>query len=93
MLRQSLTKFLKSLPLSSVIRTALKKIKENHFHKRLRNELIMLPIPKPIFFQRKLPSGVNCHDFKKTIIDKQTHILHCAISRVSLCFCSTKSMK
>ena len=58
------------------------KLDENQFHKRLRNELIMLPIPKAKFFDRKVPSGVNREDFKMEIIEKQSHVLQCAISRV-----------
>ena len=84
MLRQSLKKFLQSLPSSLDIQAALQKLDENEFHKRLRNELIMLPIPKAKFFDRKVPTGVNRNDFKKLIIEKQTHILHCAISRVRI---------
>ena len=84
MLRQSLKLFLKSLPATSNILNALQKIEENEFHKRLRNELIMLPIPKAIFFSRKVPTGVNSADFKYEIIRKQAHVLDCAIDRVSL---------
>ena len=84
MLRQSLKIFLKSLPMSSKIQNALQKVEENDFHKRLRNELIMLPIPKAKFFDRKVPSGVNRQDFEDEIIKKQAHVLQSAISRVSL---------
>jgi len=84
MLRQSLKKFLQSLPSSLNIQAALQKLDENEFHNRLRNELIMLPIPKAKFFDRKVPAGVNRNDFKELIIEKQTHILHCAISRVRI---------
>ena len=84
MLRQSLKKFLQTLPSSLNIQAALQKLDENEFHKRLRNELIMLPIPKAKFFDRKVPTGVNRNDFKELIIEKQTHILHCAISRVRI---------
>ena len=84
MLRQSLKKFLQSLPSSLDIHAAIQKLDENEFHKRLRNELIMLPIPKAKFFDRKVPTGVNRNDFKKLIIEKQTHVLHCAISRVRI---------
>ena len=66
------------------IQAALQKLDENEFHNRLRNELIMLPIPKAQFFDRKVPAGVNRNDFKDLIIEKQTHILHCAISRVRI---------
>ena len=84
MLRQSLKIFLKSLPTSSIVQNALQKVEENDFHKRLRNELIMLPIPKAKFFDRKVPSGVNRQDFEDEIIEKQAHVLQSAISRVSL---------
>lgn len=83
MLRQSLKTFLHSRPPSSNVQAALQKIDENEFHKRLRNELIMLPIPKAKFFDRKVPTGVNRHDFKDEIIEKQSHILQSVISRVS----------
>ena len=82
MLRQSLKRFLQSLPCTLRNQAALQKVDENEFHKRLRNELIMLPIPKAKFFDRKVPTGVDRNDFKELIIEKQTHILHCAISRV-----------
>ena len=84
MLRQSLKIFLKTLPATSHTLNALQKIEENDFHKRLRNELIMLPIPKAKFFDRKVPTGVDPTDFEDEIIGKQTHVLNCAIDRVSL---------
>ena len=84
MLRQSLKIFLKTLPASFNAQPALRKIKKNGFHKRLRNELIMLPIPKAKFFDRKIPSGVNPADFEDEIIGKQAHVLDSAIDRVSL---------
>ena len=85
MLRQSLKTFLKkTFPVTSFGFNALRKINENEFHKRLRNELIMLPIPKAKFFDHKVPSGVNRDDFKDEIIEKQTHVLQSAILRVSL---------
>ena len=86
MLRHSLKIFLKSLSMSSNVQNALQKVEENDFHKRLRNELIMLPIPKAKFFDRKVPSGVNRQDFEDEIIEKQAHVLQSAISRVSLIY-------
>ena len=71
-----------------MVQNALWKIYRNDFHKRLRNELIMLPIPKAKFFDRKIPSGVNRQDFENEIIGKQAHVLQCAISRVSLNYIS-----
>ena len=90
MLRQSLKNFLKTLPSSFNTQPALKKInfinelQENEFHKRLRNELIMLPIPKAKFFNRKVPTGVSPAVFEDEITKKQAHFLDCAIERVSL---------
>ena len=84
MLRQSLKIFLKTLPATSNVLNAIQKIEENDFHKRLRNELIMLPIPKAKFFSRKVPTGVNPADFEDEIIGKQAHVLDSAINRVSL---------
>ena len=83
MLRQSLKLFLETLPATSNVLNALQKIDENEFHKRLINELIMLPIPKAKFFSRKVPTGVNPTDFEDEIIEKQAHVLNCAIDRVS----------
>ena len=83
MLRQSLKIFLKTLPASFNAQPALRKIEENDFHKRLRNELIMLPIPKAKFFDRKVPTGVDPADFEDEIIGKQAHLLDSAIDRVS----------
>lgn len=59
------------------------KLNANQFHKQLRNELIMLPIPKAKFFHAKVPAGVNPEDFEDEIIGKQTHVLENAINRVS----------
>ena len=83
MLRQGLKIFLKTLSTSPDVQNALQKIDENEFHKRLRNEIIMLPIPKTKFNARKVPTGMNPTDFENEIIEKQTHVLQCAISRVS----------
>ena len=83
MLRQSLKIFLKTLPASFNAQPALQKIEENEFHKRLRNELVMLPIPKAKFFNRKIPTGVNPAAFQDEINAKQAHFLDCAIERVS----------
>ena len=69
--------------MSSNIQNAIQKVEENGFHKQLRTELIMIPIPKAKFFDRKVPSGVDCEDFEDEIINKQAHVLRGAISRVS----------
>ena len=83
MLRQSLKLYIKTLLPTSKTQAALQKIEENKFHKRLRNELIMLPIPKAKFFHHKVPVGVNPIDVKDEIIEKQQHSLMNAINRVT----------
>ena len=35
------------------------RLNTNQFHKQLRNELIMLPIPKTKFFRAKVSNGVD----------------------------------
>ena len=56
---------------------------EELFKNFIRNELIMIPIPKPKFFERKVPSGQSKDDYFDEIIARQTHILRDAINRVS----------
>ena len=84
MLRQSLKLFIKTQLPTSRTQAALRKLDENEFHKRLRNELIMLPIPKAKYFQHKVPVGVNPMDVEDEIIEKQKHSVLNAINRVSL---------
>ena len=48
-----------------------------------RNELIMLPIPKPKFFERKVPTCQSKDDYFDEINARQTHILRDAVDRVS----------
>jgi len=84
MLRQSLKLFIKTQLPTSRTQAALRKLEENEFHKRLRNELIMLPIPKAKYFQHKVPVGVNPMDVEDEIIEKQKHSVLNAINRVSL---------
>ena len=50
---------------------------------RKRNELIMIPIPKPKFFERKVPTGQSEDDYFDEIIARQAHILRDAVDRVS----------
>ena len=48
-----------------------------------RNELIMIPIPKPKMFDRKVPVGRTKDEYSNEILKIQTHILRDAIDRVS----------
>ena len=43
----------------------------------------MIPIPKPQFFERKVPAGQSEDDYYNEIIERQTHVLRDAIDRVS----------
>ena len=43
----------------------------------------MIPIPKPKFFERKVPTGQSMDDFMDEIFARQTHVLQDAIDRVS----------
>ena len=84
MLRQSLKFFIKTLLPTLRTQAALRKLDENEFHKKLRKELIMLPIPKAKYFRHKVPVGVNPMDVEDEIIEKQKHSVLNAINRVSL---------
>ena len=48
-----------------------------------RNELTMIPIPKPKFSDHKVPIGQNEDEYFAEITKRQTHILRDAIDRVS----------
>ena len=74
MLRNSLLKY---------VNCNVKKVKAYksfNFHKRLRNEIIMGPIPKAKFFDFKNSTSKR----KNEIIRAQGHIVTSAIERVSL---------
>ena len=43
----------------------------------------MIPIPKPKFFERKIPDGQSKKDYLNEISNRQTHSLRDAINRVS----------
>ena len=43
----------------------------------------MIPVPKPKFFERKIPAGQSEDDYFDEICRRQTHILGDAIDRVS----------
>ena len=43
----------------------------------------MIPIPKPKFFQRKVPVGQSEDEYFDDLTARQTHILCDAIDRVS----------
>ena len=59
----------------------------------VRNELIMIPVPKPKFFERKVPVGQSEDDYLDEITARQTHVLEDAIDRVSFITVLSKQMQ
>ena len=43
----------------------------------------MIPIPKPQYFERKVPVGQSEDDYHDEITSRQAHVLRDAIDRVS----------
>ena len=73
MLRQSLNLFISELDEQLLNKTdALKKLNSNDFHRQLRNELIMIPIPKNL-----------SNEFNQYSAFNQGHCLHMAFDRVN----------
>ena len=62
---------------------ALDIVDSNWFHKRLRREIIMMPIPKPTIIKYKMIDHPNQEAFEDEIIEKQLHNLRLAVQRVS----------
>ena len=42
----------------------------------------MIPVPKPKFFERKVPAGQSEYGYYDEIISRQTHVVQDAIDRV-----------
>ena len=72
MLRQSLNLFISNLEEKFNKNDALKKLNNIDFHRQLRNELIMIPIPKNLESWYNQYSALN-----------QGHYLHLAFERVN----------
>ena len=91
---QGETSFCWAFAISSMLRNSLlrclicnvRKVRANNFHKRLRNEIIMGPIPKAKYFDFKNSTSKR----KNEIIAAQGHIVTSAIERVSFCAGNTK---
>ena len=87
MLRQSLRTFVKTLiekfP-NHNFEEALSYLTNKEFHKRLRDEIIMVPIPK--FKIKKNLCQFSSNYSKEWVIEKQTHVLEWAIDRVNFVF-------
>ena len=85
---QGETNFCWAFAISSMLRNSLLKygkcdaqlVKAIKFHKRLRNEIIMGPIPKAKYFDFKNSTSQR----KNEIIAAQGHIVTSAIERVSV---------
>ena len=90
MLRQSLNLFLQELKLkhrNSIdyerkIKFALTLLNGNDFHKRLRNEIVMVPIPKIKFHDHLIQQMKTSKNYKDEIQRQQGHLLEKAIDRV-----------
>ena len=81
MLRQSLKVFVNSLDYSSnrisekVKEAAIAILSSSKFHRRLRSELVMMPIPKPLTDDAK--------KVDESYLESQAHNVKSAINRVS----------
>ena len=80
MLRQSLKVFVNSLDCSSRInenvkQAAIKLLSSSKFHRRLRSELVMMPIPKPL--------TDDAQKVDESYLKSQGHNVEAAIDRVS----------
>ena len=72
MLRQSLNLFLEKLTNLQNMDTALQKLNSDEFHRQLRNELIMIPIPKLL-----------SNEYNEYAPLSQGHYLNMGLERVS----------
>ena len=84
MLKTSLVVFLESFSPAKI--DALDFVDSKDFHKRLRSEITMMPIPKPSVIKYKMIGCQNAEDFEDDIIEKQSHNLKLAVLRVSYFF-------
>ena len=84
MLRSSLLNFLEKTQANAYLKAvAFSSLKENDFHKRLRREIVMIPIPKPTVINYKMVGLQTPENFINEIFEKQLHNLELAIRRVS----------
>ena len=90
MIRQSLNLFLIelkfkqqiSVEFKQKIKNALTLLNENDFHKRLRNEIVMVPIPKIRFHEHLIQKFKTSQNYKDELQRQQGHLLEKAIDRV-----------
>ena len=85
MLRHTLILFVKNLTQKYSgfnFKPALKYLQNKEFHKRIRDEITMIPIPKLKPKKSSCPVGIKFRDYKDRVIDEQKHVLEWAIDRV-----------
>ena len=78
MIRHTLSKFVNDLKPKFPVHDfsdALDYLGNKQFHKRIRDEIIMIPIPK-LRIQKKCPVGMKQRDFNDWVIEEQRHILN-----------------
>ena len=59
-------------------------LNQSKFHKRLRDEITMIPIPKLKISAKTCPMNMDFYDYQDWVVNQQSHILEWAIDRV--CF-------
>ena len=83
MLRQSIIKFLKNYFASKTFNfisqykanTVIADLNANEFHKRLRDEIVMIPIPKAKFFDSKITNHQRKEEYKDVIMLGHMYII------------------
>ena len=81
MLRQSIIKCIKNRAINQAVMTSLM---DNSVHKRIRDEILMIPIPKAKVKDSDTQTKLRFpKTLIETIIDKQSHHLKSAVERVS----------
>ena len=86
MLRSSLQSFIQTTQYPAGFKAILiSNFMKNEYHKRLRREIVMMPIPKPSLMNHKIIENQNSEHFIDQIFQKQLHNLQLALCRVSYC--------
>ena len=74
MLRQSLNLFLKGLINFENMDQALRKLNSDDFHRQLRNELIMIPIPKILSTEYNEEAPLSQGHYLKTALERVSNL-------------------
>ena len=84
MIRQSLLMFLRNLNIEdNDVKRALQRANEYSFHNQIRNELIMIPIPKAKLNKTKINFDQYTETQRNKIHALQKHCLKLAFNRVN----------